>query len=109
MSTQPISVPASPAASATLWRIEGQLIISTVSDWHRQLVGRLASVPALALDLGGVTAFDVFGLQLLLAARRSALAQGRTLTLAAVPPLFDEACASAGMVRSAFSTPASSL
>jgi anti-anti-sigma regulatory factor len=104
MSTQPISVSASPAASATLWRIEGQLIISTVSDWHRQLAERIASVPALALDLGGVTAFDIFGLQLLLAAHRSASAQGRTLTLAVVPPIFDEACASAGMVRSAFST-----
>lgn len=103
----PTSTPSAPAGATAPWRIEGPLVISTVTDWHRRLIESLAAHPEPVIDLGGVTAVDAFGLQLLLAARQDATAAGRTLTLAAVPPVFDDACAATGLARSLFSTPTS--
>lgn len=98
--------PSLPVSSvdATL-RIEGPLVIATVADWHRRLLERLTTTPALVLDLGGITAVDLFGLQLLWSARRTAAARGQALTLTAVTPVFGEACAASGFLPSAFVTP----
>jgi anti-anti-sigma regulatory factor len=79
--------------SDAVWRIEGPLVIATVADWHRRLREQLAATPSLTLDLSGLTAIDVFGLQLLWSARRSATAH---FILVNPPAAFAQACTANG-------------
>lgn len=68
-------------------------MIATVADWHRRFREHLAATPALTLDLSGLTAIDVFGLQLLWSARRSTPAP---FTLLNPPAVFAHACSANG-------------
>ena len=61
-------------------RIEGELTIFRAAELKPQILGTKAPV---AIDLSGVTEIDTAGLQLLLLARSTALAEQRTLHLAA--------------------------
>lgn len=85
--------PASSPADA-VWRLEGPLVIATVADWHRRIRDQLASAHALTLDLAGLTAIDVFGLQLLWSARRSTTAPFAWVN---PPPVFAQACTAHGL------------
>lgn len=61
--------------------IEGEVSIYTVSGHRDTLLQALAGHEALELDLGMVTEIDCAGVQLLMAARKQALADGRQLHL----------------------------
>ncbi|MEJ7138406.1 STAS domain-containing protein [Amphibiibacter pelophylacis] len=69
--------------------IQGDLTIYRAAELRQTLLTALAQPgDTLALDLSGVTELDSAGLQLLLSARRTAQAGGRTLDfLAPSPPL----------------------
>lgn len=97
-----MSAPETSAAAApeTTLRIEGPLVIATVAGWHAKLVEALTGAGGLSIDLSGITEVDVFGLQLLCSARRSAGKDGARPRLKAGPALIDKACARAGIGRS---------
>jgi anti-anti-sigma factor len=61
-------------------RIEGELTIFRAAELKAQILGKKA--PA-TIDLSGVTEIDTAGLQLLLLASRTALAEQRTFCLVA--------------------------
>lgn len=57
---------------ASVSHIMGEMSIYRAGDIHNQLSEALAESPLLHLDLSEVTEFDTAGLQMLLAARKSA-------------------------------------
>ena len=59
----------------------GALNIREAPRLHAEILAAMASGEALVIDVSGVTEADVSFVQLLLAARRSADAQGKPLTL----------------------------
>jgi anti-anti-sigma factor len=61
--------------------IEGDVSIYTVGELKSQLLQAMTQHPALDLDLTMVTEIDGAGVQLLMSARKQALAMGQTLTL----------------------------
>lgn len=63
--------------------IEGELTIYRAAELRETLLAALAASPDvdLTLDLSGVTEFDSAGVQLLMAASKSAQARGRALRL----------------------------
>ncbi len=74
-------------------RIEGELTIYRAAELCETLKSTLAALPAgaeLAIDLAGVTEMDSAGVQLLIAARRSAAAAGRALSLRDTSPAVEE-------------------
>ena len=74
-------------------RIEGELTIYRAAELAAAMKAALAGVPAgaaLELDLAEVTEMDSAGVQLLLAARRSADESGRVLRLAGTSPAVAE-------------------
>lgn len=64
-------------------RIEGEMTIYRAAELRTALLAALGEGGDLLLELDAVDAFDSAGVQLLLAARRSARAAGRTLRLVA--------------------------
>lgn len=72
-------------------RLVGALDIYGAELARTALLERLAHRPALILDLRGVETCDAAGVQLLLAAHRSAVAAGKSLVVAAAAPVV-EAC-----------------
>lgn len=75
--------------------LPSRLVIGTASSLKAALLERLASGP-LVLDAGAVEAVDTAGLQVLLAAARTARAQGSVLVLGACSPTLRRALALAG-------------
>ena len=78
---------------ATPLSVEGELTIYVAAELRESLRSALASVPpgsALEIDLAGVTEMDSAGVQLLMAARKSAHAAGRALRLARPSPAVAE-------------------
>lgn len=59
-------------------RIEGEFTIYRAMELKEVL---FVDPPVTAIDLSGVTEFDSAGLQLLMLAKKAALAQGRSMTL----------------------------
>lgn len=66
------------------------------------MAAHFAGAPDIAIDLGGATDFDLFGLQLICAARGSAEAAGKPFGLRNVPETFLSACALAGLTPAFF-------
>jgi len=85
-----------PALTADRWCLDGVLTVGAMAEWHGRLAERTATANELELDLAGVTAADVFGLQLLVSARRSATEGGRVLRISNLSPAIQAAAASAG-------------
>jgi anti-anti-sigma factor len=84
------------STTSTSLRIEGELTIYRAAELADAMKASLAQVPAggaFELDLSGVTEMDCAGVQLLLAARRSALESGRALRLAARSAAVDDVLA----------------
>jgi anti-anti-sigma regulatory factor len=98
MPTKPDPTPetSTPTLAVDRWCIDGALTIGTIADWYGRFSERAAAATDLELDLTGVTAVDVFGLQFLHSARRGALEGGRNLRLTAIPPLVQAMAASVG-------------
>ncbi|MED5621997.1 STAS domain-containing protein [Ideonella sp. BN130291] len=72
----PVNAPAAERLS-----LRGELNIYRAAELKAQLLAALDGAPALELDLSGVTEIDSAGVQLLMLARRSALARQRALRL----------------------------
>lgn len=74
------------SATATL-PIEGEFTIYRAAEWHGALVQALAQAQgALTLDLGQVSEMDSAGVQLLMAAKKTARAAGVALHLVGHSP-----------------------
>lgn len=71
--------------SAFVTKISGDAGLRNTQEIVGQLKGALASHSAVTIALSEMTGADITTVQLLLAARRQALAHGKTLTLAAPP------------------------
>lgn len=83
-------------------RLTGELTIQTAADCHLTLLSSVNETAGgdacgLALDLSGVVGLDSAGVQLLMAARRSLSAHGKTLHLAASNRSVDEVLATLGL------------
>ena len=81
------------STTSTCLRIEGELTIYRAAELATAMKAALAEVPgggAFELDLSDVTEMDSAGVQLLIAARRSAQESGRTLRLAGSSPAVAE-------------------
>lgn len=70
-----------PLPDTGILRVSGDLDIYNVDVAQEALRHHIADKPGCALDLGGVETCDTAGLQLLLAARRSAVAAGKTFSI----------------------------
>jgi anti-anti-sigma regulatory factor len=90
------------AADASLLTVDGPLTIAVAEAWRARLVAALAGEGELTVDLSAATEIDVFGVQLLLAARRSAAEQGRSFRVADNGESLARACVSAGVDRALF-------
>lgn len=83
-------------------RLDGELTIQTAADCHLTLLSSVnetagGDAPGLALDLSGVVGLDSAGVQLLMAARHSLAAHGKTLHLAESSRCVDEVLATLGL------------
>ena len=81
------------STTSTCFRIEGELTIYRAAELAAAMRAALAEVPgggAFELDLSEVTEMDCAGVQLLIAARRSAQESGRTLRVAGNSPAVAE-------------------
>ncbi|MGE5866138.1 MAG: lipid asymmetry maintenance protein MlaB [Rhizobacter sp.] len=67
--------------SPHLLRLDGELTIYRAAELKETLLAAVREHPAVEVDLSGVTEFDTAGVQLLLLAKREALAAQRSLTL----------------------------
>lgn len=106
----PVLNPSSAPAESVL-PVDGALTVAAAEAWRIRISDALAPAAALAVDLAGAAEVDVFGLQLLCAARRSAGAQGKAFRVLHAGPAVQRACAAAGFapaslgLENAFSTP----
>ncbi len=74
------------AGAAAPLRIEGDMTIYRAAELKQTLLLRLQESPALEVDLSGVTDFDSAGVQILLLAKRTALARQGELRLVGHSP-----------------------
>lgn len=77
--------------------VDGALTVGSAESWRVRIVEALAQSASVAVDLAATTEIDVFGLQLLYAARCSADAQGKTFRAFNAGPVVESACAAAGI------------
>ena len=75
------------AATGQTLRIEGEFTIYRAMELKPVL---FAQPPVTEIDLSGVTEFDSSGLQLLMLAKKTAVAQGRSLVLVGCSPVVIE-------------------
>ena len=75
------------AATGQTLRIEGEFTIYRAMELKPVL---FAQPPVMEVDLSGVTEFDSSGLQLLMLAKKTAVAQGRSLVLVGCSPIVIE-------------------
>lgn len=61
--------------------LEGELTVSNAAVLRERFLEALAQSEQVEIDLDGVSAVDLAGLQLLCSAHRTAVAQGKALTL----------------------------
>lgn len=78
-------------------RFAGDLDIYGAGTALHALCDHLAARPAMELDLGAVTACDAAGLQLLLAAWRSAYATGKPFAVAVNAPVVEQCARKLGL------------
>lgn len=100
--SQPAQTANDASESPALIRIDGPLTIAVADAWRTRLVTALAGGTGLAVDVSAATEIDVFGIQLLLAARRSAIGQGRMFRVTDDGESLGRVCASTGVDRALF-------
>ena len=79
-----------PLQDTNAIRISGELDIYSVEGAREALLNHLADKPVLELDLAGVETCDTAGMQLLLAAQRSAVASGKTFSMHTPAPAIEK-------------------
>ena len=84
-------------------RFAGPLDIYGVETAKTALLAHLASHSALELDLSAVSACDLAGLQLLIAARKGASATGKKFSIGASSDAIKECCALSGIAPESIS------
>ena len=67
-------------------RLVGDLDLYGVEAACEAVLNRFADKPGLELDLGGIATCDTAGMQLLLAAQRSAVASGKSFAIQTTAP-----------------------
>lgn len=72
--------------TAPVIRLDGELSIYRAAELKVTLLAAVRDHAAVEVDLSGVTEFDTAGVQLLLLAKREAVAAQRTLTLTGHSP-----------------------
>jgi anti-anti-sigma regulatory factor len=77
--------------------IAGPLTVASVERWRLRIVDALAGSTEPGVDLAAVNEVDVFGLQLLLAARRGAQERGKVFRVLNDGSVVRRACVSAGV------------
>lgn len=81
-------------------KVSGRVTIAQALGFQEELLGALAEADELQLDLSGVTAMDLSGLQLLCAAHLSAETAGKTLRISdGANEIFRGVAAAAGFLR----------
>ena len=70
-----------PLQNSNIIRLTGDLDIYAVEEAREGLLDHLVQRASLELDLGGIETCDATGLQLLLSARRSATASGKSFLI----------------------------
>ncbi len=100
--TLPSSCPAAAAVAADTLTVDGALTVAAVEAWRVRFADALARGAGLTVDVSGATEIDVFGVQLLWAARRSAREQGRAFGVIDGGGTLRRACAAAGLDAATF-------
>lgn len=77
--------------------IAGALTVASVERWRLRIVDALAQSAQPGVDLAALDEIDVFGLQLLHAARHGAEACGKVFRVLNGGPVVHRACVSAGV------------
>jgi len=77
--------------------VDGALTVGSAEGWRHQIVDTLGRSSAVAVDLAATAEIDVFGLQLLYAARQSAAGQAKSFRVLNAGPVVHRACAAAGI------------
>ena len=93
----------SDSAPARALRLDGALDVYTVDAIRQRLLDDLTSHLLGAIDLAAVTACDLAGAQLLIAARLSARARGLDLPVLHPPPSLQETWSKLGLPADFFS------
>lgn len=75
----------------------GALTVQTAESWRTRLLEQLDAQRGLTLDLAGVAACDTIGVQLLCAARKSAIEAAQPFALLNPPEVFSVACRRLGL------------
>ena len=76
-------------SGAAPYALQGELTIARAAEWRETLLGAMAA-GARCFDLSQVTEFDSAGVQLLLAARRTARQEGTGFELRSAPEVVHE-------------------
>jgi len=85
----------------------GQLTVRDIKLIHARIAAALRQYPAVTLDCGGANAVDLSFIQLVISARKSAEAAGKTLALAqGAQGVLRTALMQAGMIAPADEAPA---
>lgn len=90
---------ADDAVPGGLVNVQGPLTVAAVEHWRGRFAAELERVGVLKIDLGDVTAIDVFGLQLLHAVERTAGLTGRGFRALNTPGHVAAVRAAAGFAR----------
>lgn len=93
---------AADAAAADTLTVDGALTVATAEAWRVRLAAALARGAGLTVDVSAASEIDVFGVQLLWAARRSAREQGRAFGVSDGGGSLRRACATAGLDPATF-------
>lgn len=75
-----------PAPAVHAMRIEGEMTIYRAAELKQTLLNAVDTQPRVEIDLSAVSEFDTSGLQLLMVAKRAALAAQRELRLVGHSP-----------------------
>ena len=78
-------------------KFEGALIIQHAAKVHQELLPLVDADRDIELDLQGISECDTAGIQLLVAARKTAEKIGRQLSIQKIPPAVGQAMATAGI------------
>ena len=87
----------SPENPSNTLPIVGELSIATVAEWRERLLAHMAETASLHIDLSGITEMDTMGVQLLLAACRSAREHRLSYSFESASDAVLQACAASAI------------
>jgi anti-anti-sigma regulatory factor len=96
------AIAASTSGPGETVTVDGPLTVAAAEEWRVRLAAALGRGSGLTVDVSAAKEVDVFGVQLLWAARRSAREQGRTFGVIDGSGSLRRACASAGLDPAVF-------